>query len=139
MAFNSIDGHGPRNRHQRRIVSAIQRAEGKDVRKAAAEARRAHRKARNLSRDLGKTIVFYALPANGVGLRDPDGAYLGKEIDGRFQVVVAGPLKAEAQHYARAVSAFLNRPLRITAEGPLELPLGTERPFLSLTLEPGEQ
>lgn len=138
MAFNSIDGHGPGNRHQRRIVKAIQRSDGKDVRKDAAEARRARRQARNLSRDLGHTIVFYALPSAGVGLRDPDGAYLGKEINGRFQVVVAGPLKAEVQHYARAVSAFLKRSLRITAEAPLELPLGTERPFLSLTLEPGE-
>ena len=134
MAFNSIDGHGHRNRHQRRIVSAIQRSEGKDVRKDAAKAKRQRKQDRLVEQALARIIHFYNQP---VHLNDPDGAYISDEIDGKRQIIVAGALKASVDHYVKATSAFLKKPMRLISEKPMEIAGGSGRPFLVLVMELG--
>ena len=66
MAFNNIDAHGEGNRRARRAVAAIQRKAGAEGRLAAAKAKRQRKMARSFERDLGKTVVFYAMPIDGV-------------------------------------------------------------------------
>ena len=133
MAFNSIDGHGHRNRHQRRIVSAIQRSEGKDVRKDAAKAKRQRKQDRLVEQALARIIHFYNQP---VYLNDPDGAYISDEIDGKRQIIVAGDLKATVDQYVKATGIFLKTPLRLVSSMTMQQ---QERPFLSLILEPEQK
>jgi hypothetical protein len=138
MGFEkSIDARG--NRHQRRIVAAIQRTEGKEGRLAAAQTKRQRRMAREFERGLGKTIVFYKRAPDGVRTSDPDGAYLWQQ-GGRWQMIVIGELKASIDHYVKALGVFLKNPMRLVSSEPLPLSEGvlSDRPFLSMILEPGE-
>ena len=131
MPLQDIDRHG--NRHNRRAVAAIQRRHGADGRKAAAQAKRARKNARRFEQDLNRTITFFAWPARGfVAAEDPDGAYLGREIGGRRQVIVAGEMKVAVEHYVRAIGVFLKTGVSLESEA--ELTHTSGRPFRSLII-----
>jgi hypothetical protein len=136
MAFQNIDARG--NRHNRRAVAAIQRHAGAESRKAAAEARRKRKADRRLSQDLGRTIVFYTMPIDGVTLADPDGAYINPLSRGNMrQVVVAGPFRASLDHYVKAIGAFLKTDFKLVSSVELPLQEGalSDRVFTSIIVE----
>jgi hypothetical protein len=139
MAFNNIDAPGGyKNRRDRRVVAAIQRKAGAEGRQAAAQAKRQRKMARQFEHNLGKTIVFYAMPIDGVTQRDPDGVYLNPTpVNGQRQIVVAGAFKASIDHYVNAVGTFLKRKMRLVSSE--ELPLAenvlSDRIFTSIVVE----
>lgn len=139
MAFNNIDAPGEGNRRARRAVAVIQRKAGAEGRNAAAQAKRQRKMAHQFSRNLGKTIVFYAMPIDGVTLRDPDGAYLNPNpVSGQRQVVIAGPFKASTEHYVKAIGVFLKTTMRLVSSEELELAPNalSDRIFTSIIVEP---
>jgi len=139
MAFNNIDAPGEGNRRARRAVAVIQRKAGAEGRKAAAQAKKQRKMARQFEQNLGKTIVFYAMDAAGVSVRDPDGVYLHPQtINGHRQVVVAGPFKASTEHYVRAIGAFLKTTMRLVSSEELELAPNalSDRIFTSIIVGP---
>lgn len=143
MAFNNIDAPGENNRRARRAVAVIQHKAGAEGRKAAAEAKRQRKMAHQFSRNLGKTIVFYAARPEGVFSADPDGAYLSswESERGARQIVLVGNPKASIEHYVKAIGEFLKKPMRLVSNEPLlYVPDGyrTERPFLSIIVEPAK-
>lgn len=139
MVFNNIDAPGEGNRRARRAVAVIQRKAGAERRNTAAQVKRQRKMAHQFSRNLGKTIVFYDMHGGGVSVRDPDGAYLNPGIiDGRRQIVIAGPLKASIEHYVKAIGIFLKRPMRLTIALEMDAPPGTDRIFTSMIVEPAE-
>ena len=132
MVFRNIDAPG--NRHERRAVTAMQRLQGSEGRKAAAEAKRARKNARRFEQDLERTITFYAWPERGfVAAEDPDGAYLNKQIGIRRQIIVAGELKVPVEHYVKAVGVFLKTEVKLESEN--ELTHTSGRLFRSLIIE----
>lgn len=140
MAFNQIDGPGPRNRAERRTVRAIQRLHGAEARKAQAKAKRDAKAGKRIAQDLARTIVFYAMPATGINTQVPDGVYLaeGRGADaGKYQLAVAGKLRAAVPHYVKAVSTFLKREVRLVSDAELPIADGSEcpRPFRSIIVE----
>lgn len=138
MAFVNIDAPG--NRHHRRAVAAIQKRNGAEDRKAAAQARR---EARAFKR---RAIHFYPYPIGGVAVDDQDGAYCqGPNKAAQYQVVVVGPLKGPHEDYCAAVSAWVKQPLRVEGAelmdpkpdaAPEDAQTIRERGFLSITLGP---
>lgn len=144
--FVNIDRPGMKR--QRRAVTAIQHLQGSADRKAAAQAKRDRKKAKRAGGD--SVIVFSLFPKGGAASDDPDGAYVqgGVGFDGgRYQIVVVGPLKATVQDYCRALSAWLQKPMRLVSCETLLPPDDAEGRqryeqrgglFLSIILEPGE-
>src|SRR5882724_12465676 len=119
MAFhNNIDAPGAGNRHNRRAVAKIQRLQGSKGRKDAAQERRERRAAK-------RAIHFFDMPAGGVSLVTPSGAYVhggNPGVDGKYQIVVIGPLKAPVDQYRAGLVAWTNKALRIVSAEPLPLP-----------------
>lgn len=141
MGFNNIDAPG--RAIDRRGVRAIQRAAGSSGRQSAAQARRDARRAKRAN---GPNVVILSkMPRGnppGINQRDQDGAYVwgGTEAtEGRYQIVVIGPLKASVDDYRAALARWLGKPVRLVEERPLGRPVpddNPERQFLSLILEP---
>lgn len=122
MPFNNIDSPG--NRRDRRAVAALQRANGAADRKAAAQEKRQRKAAREFERMLDRTIVFFATPEGGVRTYDPDGAYLSKgfgAMEGKYQIIVAGKMKATAAHYVKAISTFVKSPVKLVSNELMEV------------------
>jgi hypothetical protein len=141
MAFNNIDAPGEGNRRARRAVAVIQRKAGAEGRLAAAKSKRQRKMARSFEKDLGKTILFYAMPIDGVTLRDPDGAYLNPTpVKGQRQLVIAGAFKVSLDHYVNAIGLFLKTKFKLISSE--ELPLMenalSDRIFTSIIVEPIE-
>lgn len=139
MAFNNIDAPGAHNRHNRRAVAAIQRKGGAETRKGSAEAKRQRKMARQFEQHLGRTIVFYAMPQDGVTTRDPDGVYLNpNQPNGQRQMVVAGPFKASTAHYVKAIGVFLKTTMRLVSSEELDMAPNavSDRIFTSIIVEP---
>lgn len=133
MAFNNIDAPGEGNRRARRAVAVIQRKAGAEGRKAAAQAKRQRKMARSFERDLGKTIVFYAMPEWGfVSSDDPDGAYLSDERNGQRQIIVSGELRASVDHYVNAINLFLKASHRLVESRKI---VPAAKPFTSIIVE----
>lgn len=138
MVFKNIDAPGEGNRRARRAVAVIQRKSGADGRLAAAKDKRQRKMARQFEKNLGRTIVVYAMPVGGVNTHDPDGVYLNQvTVNGRRQIVVAGPLKASLDHYVKAIGEFLKTPLRLVEceELPLLEGVLSDRRFASIIVE----
>lgn len=140
MGFTNIDGPGPKNRAERRAVAAIQRAHGSASRKAQAQAKRDAKAGKRIAQDLARTIVFYAMPESGINTQVPDGVYLaeGRGADaGKYQLAVAGKLRAAVPHYVKAVATFLKREVRLVSDADLPIADGGEcpRPFRSIIVE----
>jgi hypothetical protein len=134
MAFTNIDAPG--NRHNRRVVSAIQRSSGKEARLAAAQAKRMHKMARQFERDLNRTIVFYAQPERGfVAAEDPDGAYLMEPRGDRRQIIVVGDFRAQADHYVKAASIFLKQKVTLLSLDAIWTEPHVTRKFTSILVE----
>lgn len=132
MPFNNIDSPG--NRHDRRCVAAVQRSMGKEGRIAAAEAKRQRRMAKAFKKDLDRTINFYAMPTRGyVASDDPEGAYIGKQIDGTIQVIVVGTPKLAFEDYATAVGCFMKKEVKLVSD--ISMPAPNDRLFRSLIIE----
>lgn len=119
MPFVNIDAPG--NRQARRAVNAIQRSPGKVERLAAAQARRDRRRAKRAHGET--TILFYPWPVGGIMVEEYDGAYVqGPNAEGRYQVVVVGPLKGPVSAYCDAVSCWVGIKLQIKETAPMEGP-----------------
>lgn len=136
MPFVNIDAPG--NRHNRRAVNAIQRSPGKDARLAAAQARRDRRQAKRAHGP--PTLLFYPWPVGGIMVEDHDGAYVqGPNGEGRYQVVVVGPLKGEVSTYCDAVSRWVGIKMQIKETAPLEPPTADQPRCERSTGKPLEQ
>lgn len=150
----------PGQRHHRRAVSAIQRRNGADERKAAAQARRDSRKAKRAKG--ANVIVLSKMPGSsiinsrpqqtegiyGVAYDDPDGAYVwggNADLGGQYQIVIVGPLKGTQDDYCRALIAWIKKPMRLVSSAPLtgSSPMVQEildrRGFLSIILAPAKE
>jgi thiamine pyrophosphokinase len=134
MAFTNIDTPG--NRHNRRVVAAIQRSSGKETRLAAAQEKRMRRAAKQFERDLDRTIVFYAQPERGfVAAEDPDGAYLMEPRGDRRQIIVAGDFGRRSDHYVNAVSVFLKQKVTLLSVDAIRTEPHITRKFTSILVE----
>ncbi len=152
MGFTNIDAPG--HAVDRRGVRAIQRAAGSADRLAAAKARREAKAARRAAET---AIVFSTFPKDEVRHDDPDGAYVQGGLGfqgGRYQIVVAGPLKGPVEDYRAALSAWLQKPFKIVSSETMSLFLAgpdeeyrrqwranyeARGPFLSIILEPATE
>jgi hypothetical protein len=150
MAFNNIDCGGEGNRRARRAVAVIQRKAGAEGRLAAAQAKRQRKMARSFERDLDRTIVFYAMPVGGTHIDDAEGAYIwggNAAVEGRYQVVVIGKLRADLEHYIMAIGVFLKKPVRLVSSESLAPPspmtekqsVKFARGYLSIIVEPEQR
>lgn len=141
MSFaKNIDAAG--NRHNRRAVTAIQKRHGADERKAAAQAKRDRRRAKRAGGP--SVIVFHKMGRGGLSQNDPDGAYVwggAENTEGRYQIAVAGPLKAPVSSYVEALAAWQGKPMRLFDERPMERPVPDEKPdraYHSIVVEPDD-
>lgn len=124
MGFNNIDSPG--NRHDRRMVAAIQRRHGAEARIEAAKQKRMRKAARQFERDIDRTIAFFAMPKDGINLFDPEGAYVKQGTAqngtaGQYQVIVVGKMKARADHYVKAVGAFIKQKVKLISNELMEI------------------
>lgn len=91
------------------------------------------------------SIVLQKMPVGypyGVSQHDPDGAYVwggGESTNGKYQIVVAGPLHGTLDQYRDALTEWLETPVSIVLSAPLARPEPDENPqreFLSIILQP---
>lgn len=143
--LSKIDGFG--QARNRRGVRMVQRAQGSQIRMAAAEIRRNTRRAKLAHGP--DVIVLSPFPKGGITIGAPDGAYVqggGGFERGRYQIVVVGRLRGSADDYREALSAWLKKPVQTISfevlDGPDDPSLREtwlSRGFTSMILEPGDQ
>lgn len=140
MVFVNVDAPG--NKVNRRGVRTLQKLHAAADRKAAAQAKRDRRRAKRAGGP--NVIVFHKMRPGGLSKRDPDGAYVwggAANTEGRYQIAVAGPLKASVDEYVAALARWVGKPMRLADERPLERPVPDETPersFHSIVVEPDD-